>query len=343
MSCARAPRAHTAIRPTCTTRRARPLGRQASSMEATSGRAARADASVTADRVGADRSGGHHRVLGRRQVDRDGGVRGRGLLLRRQPALGDDPLAGRAVHARRARRSQRAAVVSDVRGGSYFEGLAAMLDDLRASGRQPPRAVPRGRRADAADPLQGDAPPPSAGADGQRRRRHRARARAAGAAARAGRRRDRHERADRGDAAAQAGRRAAADAHPGPAGGHLRELRLQVRPSARRRPAVRRALPAQPALRARPAAADRRRPAGRRVHQPRRRARRASTSACTRCSTTCCRSTWPRARPTWWWRSAAPAAATARWRSPSTWPSATATSAEYLVEVVAPRRRRRPA
>jgi UPF0042 nucleotide-binding protein len=28
----------------------------------------------------------------------------------------------------------RAAVVSDVRGGSYFEGLASMLDDLRASG-----------------------------------------------------------------------------------------------------------------------------------------------------------------------------------------------------------------
>ncbi|MBV9838454.1 MAG: RNase adapter RapZ [Solirubrobacterales bacterium] len=28
----------------------------------------------------------------------------------------------------------KAAVVSDVRGGSYFEGLAAMLDDLRASG-----------------------------------------------------------------------------------------------------------------------------------------------------------------------------------------------------------------
>jgi UPF0042 nucleotide-binding protein len=28
----------------------------------------------------------------------------------------------------------RAAVVSDVRGGSYFEGLAAMLDDLRATG-----------------------------------------------------------------------------------------------------------------------------------------------------------------------------------------------------------------
>jgi RNase adapter protein RapZ len=31
----------------------------------------------------------------------------------------------------------RAAVVSDVRGGSYFEGLASMLDDLRASGVKP--------------------------------------------------------------------------------------------------------------------------------------------------------------------------------------------------------------
>ncbi len=29
---------------------------------------------------------------------------------------------------------QRAAVVSDVRGGEYFEGLTAMLDDLRAAG-----------------------------------------------------------------------------------------------------------------------------------------------------------------------------------------------------------------
>src|SRR6201985_1600928 len=29
---------------------------------------------------------------------------------------------------------QHAAVVSDVRGGEYFDGLAAMLDDLRAAG-----------------------------------------------------------------------------------------------------------------------------------------------------------------------------------------------------------------
>src|SRR5438445_6813655 len=28
----------------------------------------------------------------------------------------------------------RAAVVSDVRGGSYFDGLAAMLDDLKSAG-----------------------------------------------------------------------------------------------------------------------------------------------------------------------------------------------------------------
>ena len=57
---------------------------------------------------------------------------------------------------------ERAAVVSDVRGGVYFEALRAVVDDLDALGLQPPRAVPRGRRADAADPLQGDAPPPPA-------------------------------------------------------------------------------------------------------------------------------------------------------------------------------------
>ena len=42
---------------------------------------------------------------------------------------GDDPLAGRPVHApgleRRARR-----VVSDLRGGTYFERLAEVLDEL---------------------------------------------------------------------------------------------------------------------------------------------------------------------------------------------------------------------
>ena len=55
---------------------------------------------------------------------------------------------------------ERAAVVSDVRGGEYFDALRAVLDDLRAARAAPPRAVPRRRRADAAQPLQGDAPPP---------------------------------------------------------------------------------------------------------------------------------------------------------------------------------------
>ena len=40
------------------------------------------------------------------------------------------------------------------------------------------------------------------------------------------------------------------DAQPRAAGGHVRELRLQVRAQPRRRPDVRRALPAQPPLRA---------------------------------------------------------------------------------------------
>ncbi len=198
-----------------------------------------------------------------------------------------------------------------------------MLDDLRASGVQAPRAVPRGRRADAADALQGDPAPAPAGADGQRRRRDRARARAAGAAARARRRRDRHHRADRRDAAPQARRRDAADAHARPARGHVRELRLQVRAGARSGRDVRRPLPAQPALRAGAAAADRKRPAGRRRSSTATASSTRSTSGCTRCSTTCCRSTWPRARRTWCSRSAAPAAATARSRSPSTWRSAT--------------------
>ena len=39
----------------------------------------------------------------------------------------------------------RAAVVSDVRGGSYFEGLASMLDDLQGHRGQAPGAVPGGR------------------------------------------------------------------------------------------------------------------------------------------------------------------------------------------------------
>ena len=59
----------------------------------------------------------------------------------------------------------RAAVVSDARGGSYFEGLAAMLEGCR------PAACGHGSCSwrptrDAADALQGDAAPPPAVAPG---------------------------------------------------------------------------------------------------------------------------------------------------------------------------------
>ncbi len=227
-----------------------------------------------------------------------------------------------------------AAVVSDVRGGSYFDGLAAMLDDLDSAGRAASRPVPRGRRADTADALQGDAPPAPADAARQRRRGNRPRTRAAGAAARTRRRRDRHERSDRRDAAAQARRRAAADPHPGTAGGHVRELRLQVRPEPRRGPDVRRPLPAQPALRARAAAADRAATTSVVEFINATASSIGSTSICTRCSIICCRSTWPRARRTSWSRSDARAAGTARWRSPSIWRARYDDASGYLVEVV---------
>ncbi len=76
---------------------------------------------------------------------------------------------------------ERAAVVSDVRGGEYFDALSAVLDDLAGAGSDAPRAVPRGRRGHAAEPLQGDAPPPPARPPGGGGAGHRRRARGAGA------------------------------------------------------------------------------------------------------------------------------------------------------------------
>ena len=151
----------------------------------------------------------------------------------------------------------RAAVVSDARGGSYFEGLAAMLDDLRTSGvrhrilfleADEETLLTRYKETRRRHPLA----PSGSVADGIRRERELLA--------------PLRERADvvidtsrltRGDAAAQAHRGAAADKEPGTPGGHVPELRLQVRLQPRRRPAVRRPLPAQPALRARPAAVHR--------------------------------------------------------------------------------------
>ena len=107
------------------------------------------------------------------------------------------PLAELFMHE--GSKVERAAVVSDVRGGDYFEGLVEVLDDLDRAGRRPPRAVPRRRRPDAAHPLQGDAPPPSARAATAAWRRDRRRARAARAARASAPTWYRHDRAQRGE------------------------------------------------------------------------------------------------------------------------------------------------
>ena len=96
------------------------------------------------------------------QVDGDERVRGRRLLLRRQPAAGDDPLARRAVPARGLEGRARGGRVATCAAASTSRRSRSVLDELDAGGARPPRAVPRRRRADAAQPLQGDAPPPPA-------------------------------------------------------------------------------------------------------------------------------------------------------------------------------------
>ena len=58
---------------------------------------------------------------------------------------------------------ERAAVVSDVRGGEYFAGARARARRARRAGGVAHRVLfLERRRADAARPLQGDAPPPPA-------------------------------------------------------------------------------------------------------------------------------------------------------------------------------------
>ncbi len=194
---------------------------------------------------------------------------------------------------------ERAAVVSDVRGGDYFEALRAVLDDLDAPGHPPPRAVPRRRRPDAADALQGDAPAPPAAPGAQ--------SVAEGIAAERALLEPLRERADlvidtTGLKAHMLRRQIADELLPRDArrapGRDLPELRLQARPAARRRPRLRRALPAQPALRGRAAPADRPRRARRRATSRATASSTSSTSASTRCWTSCCRSTSPRARRT---------------------------------------------
>ena len=161
---------------------------------------------------------------------------------------------------------ERAAVVSDVRGGEYFEALRAVLDDLDALGvthrvlfldADEETLLTRYKETRRRHPL---APESSVtgGIDLERAMLEPLRERA-------------DLVIDTTGLKAHMLRRKIADEflprdRPAAAGGHVPVLRLQARPAARRRPDVRRALPAQPALRARPAPADRPRPArGRRT------------------------------------------------------------------------------
>ena len=149
----------------------------------------------------------------------------------------DDRLARRAVPPRGQRRCERAAVVIRRARRRLLRRprQACSTSSTRTMCR--PRALPRGRRADADRPLQGDAPPPPARARGRRGRRHPRRAgscsrRCASAPTSSSTRRDLT-----GGAAARGGRRRAARAERrGQARGHLHDLRLQARPAARRRP-----------------------------------------------------------------------------------------------------------
>ncbi len=194
---------------------------------------------------------------------------------------------------------ERAAVVSDVRGGVYFEALRAVVDDLDALGlthhvlfleAAEQTLVTRYKETRRRHPL---APEGSvaAGVGG--------RARAARAAARArgpGDRHDRHVGVDaaredrRGVPAAPGGRAAAVTfmsfgfKHGPP---REEDLAFDVRflPNPHYEPELRELT-----------GLDER---GGRVHRARRAAARSCTSGCTRCSTSCCRSTSPRARRTW--------------------------------------------
>ena len=165
---------------------------------------------------------------------------------------------------------ERAAVVSDVRGGVYFEALRAVVDDLDALGlthhvlfleAAEQTLVTRYKETRRRHPL---APEGSV---------------AAGVAAERALLEPLRGRADlvidtTGMSAAMLREKIADEFLPRKtrraAGADVHELRLQARPAARGGPGVRRALPGQPALRAGAARADRPRRARGRVHRARR-------------------------------------------------------------------------
>ena len=193
---------------------------------------------------------------------------------------------------------RRAAVVTDVRGGEYFDELLAGARRAASRRARPEGPLPRGRRGDAAHRFK------------ETRRRHplaRTAGSSTGSARSASCSAPLRERADvvidtTDLTGAMLRRRIATEllgrARPRPARADHPHLRLQERPAPRRRPRPRRPLPAQPALRE-----DLRPLTGRDAEvveyvESGDAGAASSTAGCCRCSTSCCPPTSPRARRT---------------------------------------------
>ena len=121
-----------------------------------------------------------------------------GYFVRRQPARGDAARARRAVHPRRLEGRARVRRLRPARGGGVLRARSPRCSTSSTADGVVNRVLfLAGRRADAAHPLQGDPPAPSAGAARQRGRRHPARGGAARADPRARRLHHRHDGAER--------------------------------------------------------------------------------------------------------------------------------------------------
>ena len=180
-------------------------------------------------------------------------------------------------------RYRNVALVLDIRAGDPAPAIEAARARPGRARRADAGPLPRGERRDPGQPLQRDAPSPSAPDAERGAGRDPAGARAPRPRARARRPRDRHQRpldrAAQGAAlplrAARQRRRRAPDRHP--------DLRLQVRHPDRGRPRLRRALPDQPVLRARPEATLRPADAGPRLRPGAARGAAASSSSWSSC------------------------------------------------------------
>ena len=193
---------------------------------------------------------------------------------------------------------RRAAVVTDVRGGDYFDELLAVLDELGEAGLEPTVVFLEADEETLVDRFKETRRRHPLAPDGRIVEGIRAEREVLGPL---------RERADvvmdtTGLTGAMLRRRVATDllgaGDDVASGAHPAHLRVQERPAPRRRPGLRRPLPAQPALPRGPAPADRPRRRGGRARRGRASSRASTTGACCRCSTSCSPPTSPRARRT---------------------------------------------